>query len=196
MSSNLCSFGYCFALILFLGTVLIQGGYGTSLAPANLVGKLFTTFDRSIHRMIGAPPAPLPPMPQGSVNDKETYSVAPRVANSQSTMAMSSLVPSASVETMSEWKGDDSKQTRHNRSISEPDFGRSPEQVDSSLLEREPLLFFTDLSKLTLKDSSSDAAQSKKTASSGSRFGRIGSQLLQKTMGWVSRSHRQVFSLI
>ncbi|KAJ8499013.1 hypothetical protein OPV22_009565 [Ensete ventricosum] len=146
-----------------------QGGYGTSLAPANLVGKLFTTFDRSIHRMIGAPPAPLPPMPQGSVNDKETYSVAPRVANSQSTMAMSSLVPSASVETMSEWKGDDSKQTRHNRSISEPDFGRSPEQ-----------------------DSSSDAAQSKKTASSGSRFGRIGSQLLQKTMGWVSRSHRQV----
>ncbi|RRT37316.1 hypothetical protein B296_00033601, partial [Ensete ventricosum] len=109
------------------------GGYGTSLAPANLVGKLFTTFDRSIHRMIGAPPAPLPPMPQGSVNDKETYSVAPRVANSQSTMAMSSLVPSASVETMSEWKGDDSKQTRHNRSISEPDFGRSPEQIPGNV---------------------------------------------------------------
>ena len=150
MSSNLCSFDYCFALILFFGTVLIQGGYGTSLAPANLVGKLFTTFDRSIHRMIGAPPAPLPPLPQGSVNDKETYYVAPRVANSQSTMAMSSLVPSASVETMSEWKGDDGKQTRHNRSISEPDFGRSPKQVDSSLLGESEFVQLNLFSKLWL----------------------------------------------
>ncbi|CAL9112327.1 unnamed protein product [Musa textilis] len=145
-----------------------QGGFGTSLAPANLVGKLFTSFDRSIHRMIGAPPAPLPPMPQGSVNDKETHTVFPRVANSQSTMAMSSLVPSTSGETISEWTGDNSRKSRHNRSVSEPDFGRSPKQ-----------------------DSNSDGAQSKATVSGGSRFGRIGSQLLQKTMGWVSRSHRQ-----
>ncbi|KAG6470320.1 hypothetical protein ZIOFF_071385 [Zingiber officinale] len=145
-----------------------QGGYGSSLAPANIVGKLFTTFDRSIHRMIGAPP--LPPVPSGNVNDKEIYSIAPKVSNSQSTMAMASLVPSASVETMTEWSSNsnnNSKAIRHNRSVSEPDFGRTPKQ-----------------------DSSPDNAQSKATTG-GSRFGRIGSQLLQKTMGWVSRSHRQ-----
>ncbi|RWW30415.1 hypothetical protein GW17_00005006 [Ensete ventricosum] len=213
----------------------IQGGYGTSLAPANLVGKLFTSFDRSIHRMIGAPPAPLPPMPQGSVNDKEAHTVFPRVANSQSTMAMSSLVPSTSGETISEWTGDDSRKSRHNRSISEPDFGRSPKQVDFSLLldkvefvqvnlftifwfsfilfhfafsidhdeisrfsefinRRKPLWLFTDFNKILWKDTSSDGARSKATVSGGSRFGRIGSQLLQKTMGWVSRSHHQVLS--
>ncbi|XP_042384723.1 protein transport protein SEC16A homolog isoform X1 [Zingiber officinale] len=148
-----------------------QGGYGSSLAPGNLVGKLFTTFDRSIHRMIGAPAAPLPPLPPGNVNDKETsYSVAPKVSNSQSTMAMEtsySLVPSASVETMTEWSSNNTSKIRHNRSVSEPVFGQIPKQ-----------------------DSSSDGAQSKAT-SGGSRFGRIGSQLLQKTMGWVSRSHQQ-----
>ncbi|RWW75287.1 hypothetical protein BHE74_00016690 [Ensete ventricosum] len=161
-----------------------KGGYGTSLAPANLVGKLFTSFDRSIHRMIGAPPAPLPPMPQGSVNDKEAHTVFPRVANSQSTMAMSSLVPSTSGETISEWTGDDSRKSRHNRSISEPDFGRSPKQVDFSLL----------LDKVEfVQVNFSDGARSKATVSGGSRFGRIGSQLLQKTMGWVSRSHHQFY---
>lgn len=95
------------------------------------MGKLFTSIDRSIHRMIGAPPAPLPPTPQMSLNGKELNAVVPKVASSQSTMAMSSLLPSASVETMSEWEGDSSRKIMHNRSISEPDFGRSPKQVDT-----------------------------------------------------------------
>ncbi|XP_074573786.1 protein transport protein SEC16A homolog [Curcuma longa] len=146
-----------------------QGGYGSSLVPANLVGKLFTTFDRSIYRMIGAPPAPLSPVPSGNVNDKETYSIVPKVSNNQSTMVMASLVPSASVETMTEWSSNNnSKAIKHNRSVSEPDFGRTPKQ-----------------------DSSPDNAQSKATTGGGSRFGRIGSQFLQKTMGWVSRSPHQ-----
>ncbi|XP_072965659.1 protein transport protein SEC16A homolog [Typha angustifolia] len=144
-----------------------QGGYGTNLAPSKFVGKLFTSIDRSIHRMIGAPPAPLPPLPQGSLNSNDNNFVAPKVVNSQSTMAMSTLIPSASVESISEWTGDSSKKIMHNRSISEPDFGRSPKQ-----------------------DAGSDGAQTK-AASGGSRFGRLGSQFLQKTMGWVSRSHRQ-----
>ncbi|KAG6472854.1 hypothetical protein ZIOFF_070332 [Zingiber officinale] len=145
-----------------------QGGYGSSLVPAKLVGKLFTTFDRSIYRMIGASPAPLSHVPSGNVDNKETYSNVPKVSNNQSTMVMASLVPSASVETMTEWSNDnDSKAIRHNRSVSEPDFGRTPKQ-----------------------DSSPDDPQSKATAG-GSRFGRIGSQFLQKTMGWVSRSPHQ-----
>ncbi|XP_039121844.1 protein transport protein SEC16B homolog [Dioscorea cayenensis subsp. rotundata] len=143
-----------------------QGGYGTNLAPGKFVGKLFTSIDRSIHRMIGAPPAPLPPTPQMSLNGKELNAVVPKVASSQSTMAMSSLIPSASVETMSEWEGDSSRKIMHNRSISEPDFGRSPKQGSSV-------------------DSISPEGQHKVSTS---RFGRIGSQLIQKTMGWVSRS--------
>ncbi|EHA8591146.1 protein transport protein SEC16A [Cocos nucifera] len=149
-----------------------QGGYSTNLAPGKLVGKFITSLDRSLHRMMGAPQVPLPPMPQGSVNDKEIYSGAPKVANSQSTMAMSSLIPSASVEAMSEWTSGSGRKSMHNRSISEPDFGRSPKQNSS-------------------KDAGSDSPQSKVSVAEGSRFGRIGSSLLQKTMGWVSRSHRQ-----
>ncbi|OAY76287.1 Protein transport protein SEC16B [Ananas comosus] len=151
-----------------------EGGYNTNLAPAKFVGKIFTSIDKSIHRMIGAPPPPLPPMPQGSVssvNDKERYAVAPqKFVNSQSAMAMSSLMPSASVESISEWTGDNSgvRKSMHNRSVSEPDFGRSPKQKAGSV-----------------------GTQSKSAELGSSRFGRFGSTLLQKTMGWVSRSHRQ-----
>ncbi|KAJ6827037.1 protein transport protein SEC16B-like protein [Iris pallida] len=145
-----------------------QGGYSSNLAPAKLVGKLFTSIDRSIHRMIGAPPAaPLPPMPPSSANGKENFSMA----SSHSMMTMSSLMPSASVEAISEWAGDDSKKNMHNRSISEPDFGRSPKQNSPK-------------AAAGLAD-----AQNKSSVSGGpSRLGRIGSQLFQKTIGWVSNS--------
>jgi len=99
------------------------------LAPAKLVGKLFTSLDRSIHRIIGAPPAPLPPMPQNYASSKDNFTMVPKVASSQSTMTMSSLMPSQSVEGISEWAGDASRKSMHNRSISEPDFGRTPKQV-------------------------------------------------------------------
>lgn len=95
---------------------------------------------------MGAPQVPLPPMPQGSVNDKEIYSGAPKVANSQSTMAMSSLIPSASVEAMSEWTSASGRKSMHNRSISEPDFGRSPKQVVlSAQLDKRICFFATQL---------------------------------------------------
>ncbi|XP_072966572.1 protein transport protein SEC16A homolog [Typha angustifolia] len=145
-----------------------QGGYNTNLAPAKLVGKLFTSIDRSIHRMIGAPPLSPTQIPQDSVNDKNSYPVAPKVVNSQSAVAMSTLMPSASVESISEWTVDSGRKSMHNRSISEPDFGRSPKQ-----------------------NAGLDGAQNKASESGGSRFGRIGSHLFQKTMGWVSRSHHQ-----
>uniref|UniRef100_A0A0E0PSF3 Protein transport protein sec16 n=1 Tax=Oryza rufipogon TaxID=4529 RepID=A0A0E0PSF3_ORYRU len=98
-----------------------QGGYGTNLAPAKLVGKLFTSLDKSLSRMM-----------------------------------------EQSMSEMSGNTGPDRKVT-HNRSVSEPDFGRTPNQ-----------------------GAGLDNAQS--TSGSGSsRFG----WLLQKTMGLVSRSHHQ-----
>ncbi|KAL6007833.1 hypothetical protein ACLOJK_033336 [Asimina triloba] len=161
-----------------------QVGYDTNLAPAKLVGKLFTSIDRSIHRMIGAPPSPPTPEPSTSLNSSQSnrldsHPVAPKIANSQSTMVMSSLMPSASTE----WTDNSNRMSANNRSISEPDFSRSPKQLHTSILRYGSVLQQVDQSK--------DAASSgsKASVSGGpSRFGRLGSQLLQKTMGWMARS--------
>ncbi|PKA61089.1 hypothetical protein AXF42_Ash005985 [Apostasia shenzhenica] len=143
----------------------MQGGYSENFAPTKLVGKLFTSIDHSIHRMMGTQ-SPLPPMPENSASGKESHIVAPKVLNSQSTMAMSSLMPSPSVDGMSEWTGEGGRKGFHGRSISEPDFGRTP--------------------KLDLPNGSSAIDAQNKT--SPSRIGILGSQFLQKTMGWVSRT--------
>ncbi|KAL7165085.1 hypothetical protein ACSBR2_040878 [Camellia fascicularis] len=151
-----------------------QGGYSTNLAPAKLVGKLLNLFDSTAHRVVGGLPPPVPSTSQGAAQASEHYyqTMGPRVSTSQSTMAMSSLIPSASIEPISEWTADGNRMTVHNRSVSEPDFGRTPrqDQVDPS------------------KETTSSSAQGKASASSGvSRFGRFsfGSQLLQKTVGLV-----------
>lgn len=112
----------------------LQGGYGTNLAPAKLVGKIFTSLDKSISRMMGTPSAPLPPLPHGSVSDRESHSMpaAAKFVNSQSVMAMSSLMPSASMQSMTEIAeniGGTGRTIAHNRSVSEPDFGRTSKQV-------------------------------------------------------------------
>ncbi|KAK1261952.1 hypothetical protein QJS04_geneDACA021640 [Acorus gramineus] len=149
-----------------------QGDHGTNLAPAKLVGKLFTSIDKSIHRMMGTP---LPPSTQstslsnGQLDEHNGNSMAPKVANSQSTMTMSLLAPSASMEPISEWTTDSSRRSVHNRSVSEPDFGSYPKQ------SQDPS-----------KEAASADAQGK--SSGPSRFGRISSQLFQKTIGWVARS--------
>uniref|UniRef100_A0A2P2MGH5 Protein transport protein sec16 n=2 Tax=Rhizophora mucronata TaxID=61149 RepID=A0A2P2MGH5_RHIMU len=150
-----------------------QGGYAANLAPAKLVGKLLTFFDSTAHRVVGGLPPPGPSASHGSMQGNEHYkqSIAPRVSASQSIMAVSSLT-SASMEPINEWAADGNRMTMQNRSVSEPDFGRSPSQVDSS------------------KDGTSPSAQGKTQGSvRGSRFGRLsfGSQLLQKTVGLVLR---------
>ncbi|KAI9401709.1 hypothetical protein POPTR_001G157800v4 [Populus trichocarpa] len=149
-----------------------QGGFTTNLAPGKIVGKLLNFFDSTAHRVVGGLPPPAPSASQGSVPDSHHQLVAPRVSGSQSTMTMSSLISSASTEPISEWAADGNKMTMHNRSVSEPDFGRSPIQADSST------------------QGTPSSTQSKASGSVGSsRFGRFGfgSQLLQKTVGLVLR---------
>ncbi|WMV08595.1 hypothetical protein MTR67_001980 [Solanum verrucosum] len=73
-------------------------------------------------------------------------------------------------EPSSEWAADSSRMTIHNRSVSEPDIGRTPRQVDSS------------------KDACSSNTGSNASGAGGiSRFRcfGFGSQLLQKTVGLV-----------
>ncbi|KAE9606894.1 hypothetical protein Lal_00026505 [Lupinus albus] len=143
-----------------------QGGYAANLAPAKLVGKLLNFFDSTAQRVVGGglpPPAPSPS--QGAVLGNEQNNQ--QMFNSQSTMAMSSLVPSASMEPISDWTADNNIMAKPNRSVSEPDFGRNPRQ-----------------------ETTSADAQGKAQASEGtSRFSRFGfgSQLLQKTVGLVLR---------
>ncbi|KAL1333527.1 hypothetical protein HN51_062357 [Arachis hypogaea] len=147
-----------------------QGGYAANLAPAKLVGKLLNFFDSTAHKVVGGLPPPAPSSSQGAVhgNEQHHHSVAhtQRVASSQSTMAMSSLVPSVSMEPITEWTTDNNKMTMPNRSVSEPDFGRSPRQ-----------------------ETSPDAQVREAVSGGTSRFSRFGfgSQLLQKTVGLVLR---------
>ncbi|XP_047327098.1 protein transport protein SEC16B homolog [Impatiens glandulifera] len=157
-----------------------QGGYSTNLAPGKLVGKLLNLFDNTAQRVVGGLPPPAPSATHGNPQriDDQFQAMGPRVSSSQSTMAMSSLMPSASVEPINEWAGDgSSKMTVHNRSVSEPDFGRTPRQVDSSNKQEAP-------SSTQTKGSTSEGA---------SRFGRFGfgSQLFQKTVGLVLRPRQE-----
>lgn len=143
-----------------------QGGYSSNLAPAKIVGKLLNLFDSTAHRVVGGLPPPIPSTSQSSAQvNEQYYQTMPRVSTSQSTMAMSSLMPSASTEPISEWTGEGNRMSLHNRSVSEPDIGRTPRQGDSS------------------KESNTQGKAS--VAVGMSRFGRFGfgSQLLQKTVG-------------
>ncbi|CAN1185891.1 Protein transport protein SEC16B homolog [Linum perenne] len=152
------------------------GGFGTNLQPAKFVGKLLNFFDSTAHRVVGGLPPPSPSISHGlHSNDHDQQMMAPRVAASQSTMAMSTLVPSASMEPISEWAADGNKMGRHSRSVSEPDFGRTPRQV-SNYLE--------------FVESSTPSQEKPSNPTGGSRLGRFsfGSQLLQKTVGLMLRS--------
>ncbi|CAK8539484.1 unnamed protein product [Lathyrus sativus] len=146
-----------------------QGGYAANLAPAKLVGKLLNFFDSTAHRVVGGLPPPGPSSSQGAVLGSEQHyqQIAPRVSTSQSTMAMSSLVPSASMEPMSEWTADNNRMAKANRSVSESDIGRIPRQETTS----------------------PDAQEKVQVSGARSRFSRFGfgSQLLQKTVGLVMR---------
>ncbi|XAR70462.1 hypothetical protein NMG60_11027316 [Bertholletia excelsa] len=148
-----------------------QGGFSTNLAPGKLVGKLLNLFDSTAHRVVGGLPPPAPSTSQGSTQANGNYyqMTGSRVSTSQSTMAMSSLMPTASMDPINDWSGSGNRMTVHNRSISEPNFGRTPIQDQDSP-----------------KEVTSSSEQGKASVSGGSsRFGHFGSQLLQKTVGLV-----------
>ncbi|XP_044491395.1 protein transport protein SEC16B homolog isoform X3 [Mangifera indica] len=149
-----------------------QGGYTTNLAPAKLVGKLRTFFDSTANRVVGSVPPPVPSKPHNALyNEFARQQGGHPATSSYSSMTMSSLMPSASVEPTSELTGETNRLDIPNRSISEPDFGRKPSKIDSS------------------KESNISDTQEKVAASGGtSRFGRFGSQLFHKTVGLVLRS--------
>ncbi|KAL4565648.1 hypothetical protein LXL04_029751 [Taraxacum kok-saghyz] len=160
-----------------------QGGFSTNLAPGKLVGKLLNLFDSTAHRVVGGLPPPVPsttsgggPTPQNEHHHHQQqqhhqhHQAWPRVSSSQSTMAMSSLIPSsASMEPISQTSAENNRRIMHNRSVSEPDFGRSPRQDD------------VDASK------ENHPVDSQSKSSLSSRFGRFGfgSQLFQKTFSLV-----------
>lgn len=108
----------------------MQEGFSRSLAPKKLYGKLLNLFDSAAHRVVGglSPPA-APTNGTVQVTEHHQQSVGPRVSASQSALAMSSIVPSQSTEHINEWAADSNRMTLHTRSVSEPDFGRSPRQV-------------------------------------------------------------------
>ncbi|KNA03991.1 hypothetical protein SOVF_203880 [Spinacia oleracea] len=146
-----------------------QGGYATNFARAKL-GKWFNFFDNTAQRVVGGlpPPTPSTSHSNGQHGEHDHQSRAPRVSSSQSTMTMSSLMTPASAE-------GSNRMSMHNRSMSEPNFGREPRKDESP------------------KSSSSSPRDHTSLSGSPSRFGRFGSQIFQKTVGLVlrSRSERQ-----
>nr|GEX51215.1 protein transport protein SEC16B homolog isoform X1 [Tanacetum cinerariifolium] len=150
------------------------GGFSTNLAPAKIVNKLLSFIDSTTQRVVGLPP-PIPSTSSGivPVDHHHQQPKAARVLASQSTMAISSLMPSASMEPINQ--EDANKRSMHNRSASEPDFGRSPRQGQVD----------------TLKENSADSQS--KASGNTSRFGRFrfGSGLFQKTVGMVLKPRQE-----
>ncbi|KAJ4727188.1 Protein transport protein sec16 [Melia azedarach] len=150
-----------------------ESGYTTNLTATKLVGKLLTFFDSTSNRVAGSLP-PSGPLKSNSPvlpNEFAHQPVGSKVPNNQSTIATPFFTPSASVEPISEWTGKTNQPSAPNRSISEPDFGRSPAKTDSS------------------KEADKSVTQEQESMSSkSSRFGRFGAQLFQKTVGLVLRA--------
>ncbi|WCJ25914.1 RGPR-related [Euphorbia peplus] len=142
-----------------------QGG----LASGKLFGSLRNFIDTARTVVKPSPRPPIAPSnSQGNLQVSEHHqAMVTRVPASHSTMAMSSLVPSESVEQISEWQGDGNRLKMHSRSVSEPDIGRTPRQVDGS------------------KETSPNSQGKTPSSGTGSRFARFGfsTQLLQKTVG-------------
>ncbi|XP_031483080.1 protein transport protein SEC16A homolog isoform X2 [Nymphaea colorata] len=146
-----------------------QGGYASNLAPAKLMGKVLTSIDRSIHCIIGAPLPPLPPVTEGSIQNGETDdgSAVLKMSNESSRTGITSLMPSSSMEPISEWSGDSNRASVPTRSISEPAIGRSPKQ--------------------NAQTSRTDAQGKASSTGSPTRLGRFGAHLLQTAISLVSR---------
>ncbi|KAM0061470.1 putative COPII coat assembly protein, Sec16 [Helianthus debilis subsp. tardiflorus] len=154
-----------------------QGGFYTNLvAPGKIVGKLLNLIDNTAHRVVGGLPPPVPSTSGGGAHHDhhQQTQMGPRVLSSQSAMAVSSLVPSASMEPIYQADGNN-RNMMHNRSASEPAFGRSPMQDE------------------TLKENSADSQSKASGKTSGRRGFGLGAMLFEKTVGRIlpSRQDKQ-----
>ncbi|KAL3685238.1 hypothetical protein R1sor_003260 [Riccia sorocarpa] len=134
-----------------------QGGHTGSLAPAKIVGKLFSVLDRGIHGIIGGPPQSSEQAQQSFKSDtvnglQDPYS-STRVGGSPD-RAGAPLVPSLSAEKLK-----DVKKSMPPRSISEPDFGSASMKGKSM--------------------------ETKTSSGAGGYLGRLSSSLFQKAGGIV-----------
>jgi len=170
-----------------------QGGYSSNLAPSKLMGMFLTTIDRSIHRIIGAPPPPMPLDSQSGLqsSDLDSYSSVSKVENAFHPPNATTLMPSVSMEPLSEWGANNGKAVMQTRSVSEPDFSRSPRENQSNFGQNQASFGQNQSSFPSSKaESNTSKANSKSTASGGqSRFGRFGSQIFQKAVGLIAKAH-------
>uniref|UniRef100_A0A1J3E174 Protein transport protein sec16 n=1 Tax=Noccaea caerulescens TaxID=107243 RepID=A0A1J3E174_NOCCA len=153
-----------------------QGGYTVNLAPAKLVGKFLNFIDSTAHRVVGGLPPPAPHSTTGSLQQVNEYhqqqQEASKLPYSQSASTMQSLMPPASREPTHDWSANGRSMAVHSRSVSEPDFGRTPIQPDSS------------------KDKATDGVTQVKSTGNvtSSRFSRFGIGILKNTVGRVLQS--------
>ncbi|VVB08258.1 unnamed protein product [Arabis nemorensis] len=154
-----------------------QGGYTVNLAPAKLLGNFLNFIDSTAHRVVGGMPPPAPHSTTGNLQANEYHHQqheATKLPYSQSANTMSSLMAPASVEPKHEWGGNGKTMAVHSRSVSEPDFGRTPiqDQPDPS------------------KDKAADGVTKVKATGSvtSSRFSRLGFGILKNTVGRVLQS--------
>ncbi|KAJ0252772.1 Protein transport protein SEC16B [Hirschfeldia incana] len=113
-----------------------QGGYTVNSAPAKIVGKFLNFIDSTAHRVVGGMPPPAPQSTAGNPQPNEyqhhQQQEAAKLPYSQSANTMQSLMSHASMEPIRELGGNAKTMATHSRSVSEPDFGRTPIQPDSS----------------------------------------------------------------
>ncbi|CAN8245713.1 unnamed protein product [Cochlearia groenlandica] len=150
-----------------------QGGYTVNLAPAKLVGKLLNFFDSTAHRVVGGIPPPAPHSTTGNQQVNEyhrQHNEATKLPYSQSVNTMSSLMAPASPEPMHESAGKGRRMAVHTRSVSEPDFGRTPIQ---------------DLADSSKENAADGMTQLKSSGTVTGRFSRFGFGMLKDTVGRV-----------
>ncbi|CAN6867331.1 unnamed protein product [Brassica oleracea] len=157
-----------------------QGGY--TVAPAKLVGKFLNFIDSTAHRVVGGVPPPAPHSTTGNLQANEYHhqqQEATKLPYSQSANTMQSLMSHALMKPIRELDGNSRTMAVHSRSVSEPDFGRTP-------IQDQPV---------SSKDKATDGVpQVKPTVNvTSSRFSSFGFGILKNTVRRVlpSRSSKE-----
>ena len=113
---------------------LFQGGYTVNSSPAKIVGKFLNFIHSTAHRVVGGMPPSALHSTTGNLQANEyqhhQQQEAAKLPYSQSANTMQTLMSHASMEPIRELDGNLRTMAVHSRSVSEPDFGRTPIQVN------------------------------------------------------------------